>query len=318
LRRSRKEEDTEFNLLHGIKMPLALASMAGITDVDYALKFEGDIGLAFIGGFSIDEKTMEASRKMAERGRREFIFDDPIRGVKDELKKSAECDFKIGVNVRAVETDAYVEIAGIARKYDAIVEINAHCRQPEIVELGAGQALMLNLNRLGEIVKAVREEDAIVSVKFRSGVVDERKVVRLVEDAGADMVHVDAMGRDGYDLTPIRRIRNFSSIFLIGNNSIRTVDDALRMFSSGADMVSVARGSLSGNIFRGIREKIEEIEKLTGWYNVPAHICRGGDIRALTFCCKPVKSCPLQNVLKNLSITPSEFIKLNKGIVHGS
>ena len=29
------------------------------------------------------------------------------------------------------------------------------------------------------------------------------------------------------------------------------------------------------------------------WENSPSHICRGGDVRGLAFCCPPVKPCPI-------------------------
>ncbi len=230
--------------------------MAGIVDVDFAKRFEGDIGIAFLGGFSVDDRAMSASMKMVERGRKEFIFEDPLKGIERELKKSKDCKFRTGINVRGSEPESYVEVARLAEKYDAIVEINAHCRQPEIMELGAGQSLLKDLEELGRIVKLTKDEGVIVSVKFRSGVVDEGEIIRVLGDSGADIIHVDAMAREGYDLKVLRKIRGMIASHLIGNNSVRKPEDALRMFSCGVDMVSVARASLEGNIFREIRKKL--------------------------------------------------------------
>ncbi len=252
----KKGDGTESDLLEQIKLPLVLAPMAGIVNVEYAKRFESDIGLAFLGGFSIDDKTMKASRRMVERGRKEFIFDDPLKGIEKELKKSENCTFKVGINVRGVDPDSYLEIAGIAREYGTIVEINAHCRQPEIMELGAGQSLLSDLEKLGTIVRLIKDEGAIVSVKFRSGIIDEEKIIRVLKTSGADIIHVDAMGDRGYNLDVLRKMRNLSDILLIGNNSVRTPGDALKMFSCGVDMISIARASLNGNVFREIREKL--------------------------------------------------------------
>ena len=33
------------------------------------------------------------------------------------------------------------------------------------------------------------------------------------------------------------------------------------------------------------------------WENSPSHICRGGDVRGLAFCCPPVKPCPIMGKL---------------------
>ena len=46
------------------------------------------------------------------------------------------------------------------------------------------------------------------------------------------------------------------------------------------------------------------------WDDAPSHICRGGDVRALAFCCPPVKPCPIVNALKEVDITPQEYIEI--------
>ncbi|MDR3291839.1 MAG: methanogenesis marker 9 domain-containing protein [Methanobrevibacter sp.] len=46
------------------------------------------------------------------------------------------------------------------------------------------------------------------------------------------------------------------------------------------------------------------------WENAPSHICRGGDVRALAFCCPPVKPCPVLHALEDVDITPQEYISI--------
>jgi len=46
------------------------------------------------------------------------------------------------------------------------------------------------------------------------------------------------------------------------------------------------------------------------WENAPSHVCRGGDLRGLAFCCPPVKSCPTHQALNALKMTPEEFVKI--------
>ncbi len=48
------------------------------------------------------------------------------------------------------------------------------------------------------------------------------------------------------------------------------------------------------------------------WNNPPSHICRGGDLRGLAFCCPPVKGCAIYNALSFLGMTPEEFIKIKE------
>lgn len=56
--------------------------------------------------------------------------------------------------------------------------------------------------------------------------------------------------------------------------------------------------------------------KVPGWENAPVPICKGGDPRALTFCCKPGYTltfsdvCRRDAVLKELGVAPSEFVRI--------
>ncbi|MBX7076626.1 MAG: methanogenesis marker 9 domain-containing protein [Methanobacteriaceae archaeon] len=49
-----------------------------------------------------------------------------------------------------------------------------------------------------------------------------------------------------------------------------------------------------------------------GWDDAPSHICRGGDVRGLAFCCPPVKPCPVMNALREVGITPQEYINIKE------
>lgn len=44
------------------------------------------------------------------------------------------------------------------------------------------------------------------------------------------------------------------------------------------------------------------------WEDSPSHVCRGGDKRALTFCCPPVKPCPIIYALEEVNISSQEYI----------
>jgi len=48
------------------------------------------------------------------------------------------------------------------------------------------------------------------------------------------------------------------------------------------------------------------------WEDSPSHVCRGGDKRALTFCCPPVKPCPVAFALEEAGITPQEYIEIKE------
>lgn len=229
---------------------VALASVAGVTDPDFAEKVPG-VGLACVGGYSLDDETMEASRSMAERGRTEF----GEVSVEDVAEAVSSCSVPCVVNTRSVSPEPLV---GLAEK-GAAVEINAHCRQPEMVRNGAGQALLERPEELADWVDAVKSASGVVGVKTRANVVDDGGLAAALGEA--DFLHVDAMGPEGYDLSAIRETRhNFDGV-IFGNNSVRTPGDAEAMMDAGADVVSAARPALSGEfgVFEGLAEALEPL-----------------------------------------------------------
>ncbi len=48
------------------------------------------------------------------------------------------------------------------------------------------------------------------------------------------------------------------------------------------------------------------------WSDAPSHVCRGGDKRALTFCCPPVKPCPITIALEEADLTPQDYIEIKE------
>jgi TIM-barrel protein len=309
-----------FNIKIGyasMKNPIALAPMAGIVDSIYASRFK-KAGLIVLGGFNLDDKTNMAAKKEIERGRREFISDAPMRFLEKELE-ATEGLTTIAINVRAAALTPYVQAAGLAKKSGAILEINAHCRQPEMLELGAGEALLKDANRLCYYIRELKKTGVVLSVKTRANVVNDVELAKAIEDAGADIIHIDAMHPEGVDIGVIKRIRNSTSLFIIGNNSVVDFEGAKEFFSHGADMVSVARVVLKDpGIIDYLVDEVESVQVITGWYNAPKHICAGGDLRALAFCCLPVKPCALHSALKQAGISAEEFMKIKTEFARGT
>jgi TIM-barrel protein len=291
------------------KNPIALASMAGVSDSKFASRLR-NAGLVILGGYNMDEQTNGAARKEIARGRSEFLSDEPMDFLKSELEATAGFT-TIAINVRAATLSPYIHAANLAKKFGAILEINAHCRQPEMTELGAGEALLKDAGKLCDYIKEIKKTDVVLSVKTRANVVNDVELARAIEKAGADIIHIDAMSSEGADIGVIRRVRNSTGLFIIGNNSVVDFESAKEMFSHGADMVSVARAALSNpDVINQLILEVSSFQAMTGWYNAPKHICAGGDLRALAFCCLPVKPCALHGALKQAGISANEFMKL--------
>jgi tRNA-dihydrouridine synthase B len=306
-----------FNLAvngHRVKTPIAIASMAGTVDAAYVTARAGHVGMGFVGGYSIDPPTIEASRRMAGAGRCEFLPEDPVGELKRQADLLAASPVVGGLNLRASTPDA---LSGVARSLGdrVIYEIDAHCRQAPMVEAGSGEFLLHNPDRLVEMVCALKSEGVLVSVKIRAGVSEsDPKLARRLWEAGADLLHVDLMDA-GY--AKIRQIRNASPILIIANNSMQSFDRVMEMFSHGADLVSLARRS-DIQTLAGLDAAITRYANEFGWYNAPKQLCRGGDIRALTFCCLPVKDCPLLPMLSKVGLSQDEYVNLKREAVKGT
>lgn len=297
-----------------VKTPIAIASMAGIVDSGYVIERKEYVGMGFIGGYSIDEPTMNASVLMEAEGRREFISPDPMAVLKKETESLLATDVIPGVNLRGSSPESFSEIAGELGK-DAVCEIDAHCRQPAMISAGSGEYYLHNTEKLAETVTAMKDAGATVSVKIRAGVSDDDSVLaRTLWKAGADILHVDLMD---FGASKMRQIRNSCPLLLIANNSVDSFARMKDLFSHGADMVSLARHS-NIDTLKSLNDAIAQYADESGWYNAPKQLCRGGDLRGLTFCCMPVKQCPLIPALKKTGMTPKEFHDLKLSAVENT
>jgi TIM-barrel protein len=222
---------------------LVLSAMAGINNAEFCNMQKAS--LVILGGFNADEGAMKAARAAIARGRKEFIFEDPIAGIEEELKRIRK---KFAVNVRSSTLDGYLEVARLVESYGGIMEINAHCRQPEFVSARCGEWLLFNPQVLFDVVKkSSRIAKTIVKIRGGHKIDYERLCARLFEN-GCSAVHVDAMiPNGGCDLSLIRRISKIG--FTIGNNSFVNVKSGEMIIRAGAKMVSAARAVLEDASF---------------------------------------------------------------------
>ncbi len=314
--------DDLFNLHVGyvrFKNPVALAPMAGIANSAFANQYAGDAGLVVLGAFNLDDGSMKVASELAARGRKEFISDEPMEFIKKEIR-AVTSGSAVAVNVRSTTLEPLIEAAKLVKEEGAILELNAHCRQPEMLDAGIGEALLQDLPRLSEWIRAIKETGVVLSVKVRANIVDDVQLARLIDKAGADIIHVDAMLEGfGTDLDAIMTYRDSTRKFLIGNNSVTDFAAAKDMFSWGADMVSVARGVLEDpELIRKLVESVSSYQKVIGWYNAPKHVCSSGDFRGLAFCCLPVKPCPVHEKFKKLGYTAEEFARTKLEFAKGT
>jgi len=238
---------------------LALASLSGEADVEWARRGDDHAGCAVLGGVALDGPTRAAARELVGRDRLEFLPADPVGFVDEQLAALADTPLRPAYNVRSVSIAPIQRVAKVCRAHDAILELNAHCRQSEMCAAGAGESLLREPARLTEQVETAASTGATVSVKVRTEVdgVDLPDLARRIESAGADAIHVDAM-----DSEPVvADVAAATDLFLIANNGVRDRETATAYLDYGADAVSVGRASDDQEVLGRVRTAVEDYDR---------------------------------------------------------
>ncbi|ELZ34800.1 tRNA-dihydrouridine synthase [Halorubrum tebenquichense] len=226
---------------------LVAASLSGAADAEWARRAAGYVDVALLGGVALDPASRAAARDLVARGREEFLPTDPLGFVADQLDAVADIDdspVRPGINVRSATLGPVREAAEICADRDAVCEINAHCRQPELRAVGCGESLLRDPDRLSRYVAAAAETGATTSVKVRAGLpgVDLAATATVAAEAGADWLHVDAMDSEAAVGAVASALDDApADATLIANNGVRGRETVAEYAARGADAVSVGR-----------------------------------------------------------------------------
>ncbi|MDQ2051946.1 tRNA-dihydrouridine synthase [Natronolimnohabitans sp. A-GB9] len=234
--------------------PLALASLSGEADAQWARSGADHAGAAFLGGIAIDADSRAAARELVARDRNEFLPDDPLAFIDRQLATLEDAPIQPAFNVRSATPDPIPEAARICRNRDAFLEINAHCRQDELCAVGCGETLLRDGDRLHDYVERAADTGATVGVKVRTEVpgVDLPRLARDLEAAGADFVHVDAMDSESV----VRDVVDATDLFVVANNGVRDDATVREYVDYGADAVSIGRPSDDPVVLARVREAV--------------------------------------------------------------
>ena len=217
--------------------PLALAPMAGITDLPFRLICRR-LGCG-----------MTVSEMVSAKG---LLYKN--------VKTTEMLRIDAGERPTAIQLFGSVpeELAEAARIVEAsgadIIDFNMGCPVPKIVNNGEGSALMKNPKLahaiLAAMVKAVKIP---VTVKFRAGWDDNHRnaveIAKAAEAAGVSAVAVHGRTRQQFyegkaDWQIIADVKRAVSVPVFGNGDIFTVADGLKMREeTGCDGLMIGRGA---------------------------------------------------------------------------
>ncbi|MDY6065294.1 MAG: tRNA dihydrouridine synthase DusB [Finegoldia sp.] len=158
------------------------------------------------------------------------------------------------------------------------LDINMGCPAPKIVKNGDGSALMTDLKRAREVIKACVSNSKIpVSVKFRLGMNDDSinyiDLAQICQEEGVSFVCLHARTREMFykgkaDWSCIKKLVESVDIPVIANGDVFTKKDIEEVKAyTNCDGVLIARGALhnpfvfSENENRSVEELVELIKE---------------------------------------------------------
>lgn len=179
----------------------------------------------------------------------------------------------VGIQIYGGNIESMIGGAKIAEIEDPeLIDINAGCWVKDVVNCGAGSALLKDPPYLQKLVKEVVDAVSIpVTVKTRLGWDENNiqilEVAKRIEDAGAKAITVHcrtrSMGNRGdVDWSWIPKVKNIVSIPVILNGNVLTAQNVKTAFDeTGADGIMIARGAI-GNpwIFKEAKELLNNGE----------------------------------------------------------
>ncbi|MCX6672528.1 MAG: methanogenesis marker 9 domain-containing protein [Methanothrix sp.] len=205
------------------------------------------------------------------------------------------------------------------------LSVTCSCDEPllEAARLASKNLCLLDLRlskvrdpiRLLELIPRLKHCGVTLSLRIRPEDLSNALLEKLNESE-LDRIHLDLRGLNGAGPKMVKKAKDSRGPVIMALADIIEFEDARNLLAMGADVVSL-RGA-DPEFAEWLSGALQEYDSLSGWCNAPKHICAGGDLRGLAFCCPPVKKCPVLAALKRAGMTPEEFMQKKLSFARGT
>jgi tRNA-dihydrouridine synthase B len=243
---------------------------------------ESKAGLRMMDGFDLDDVPLSE-----------------MESCLDLLK--AGSDGAVGISATGSEDEPLLAAARIASQHLCLLELRLSKIRDPI--------------RLLELIPRLKRTGVTLSLRIRPEDLSDALLEKLNETE-LDMIHLDLRGLNGAGPRMVKKAKDKRGPVIMALGDIGEFEDAKALLSMGADVVSL-RGA-DPEFSDWLSGAMEEYESLSGWCNAPKHICAGGDLRGLAYCCPPVKHCAVLGALKKAGMTPEEFVEKKLRLATGT
>ena len=253
-------------------------------------EFSNAAGLLLLDGFDLDDVSMEEMQAGLERMKAERS-----RGCPGKEKGT------IGISATCSRDEPLMDAARLAGRNLCLFDLRLSKIRDPI--------------RLLELIPRLKRCGVTLSLRIRPEDLSQELLQKLNESE-LDIIHLDLRGLNGAGPKIVKKAKDSRGPAIMALADIGEFDDAKDLLAMGADVVCL-RGA-DPEFADWLSGAMQEYDCLSGWCNAPKHICAGGDLRGLAFCCPPVKHCPVLGALKKLGMTPEEFVAKKLAFAQGT